>query len=101
MKLDKSAPYGAICGHHVASYEQGGKLFDAAGNEVKQDDTPEFITALLSEGPLPKSKVFQIAQDEGRDWDTVKSVADRIGVDKSKVKNIETWKLNSGENHAV
>lgn len=31
MRLDTARPYGMICGHHDARYEQDGVLFDAAG----------------------------------------------------------------------
>lgn len=35
--FDKSRPYGQVFGLHAASYEQDGRLFDAAGHEIKPE----------------------------------------------------------------
>lgn len=37
MKLDKSKPYGEVYGTCPYRYEQGGKYFNGAGNEVSKE----------------------------------------------------------------
>ena len=34
MKLDKSKPYGSVSGLDAARFEQGGRMFDANGDEI-------------------------------------------------------------------
>lgn len=75
-QLDRTRPYGEVCGLLGARYEQDGVNFNAAGSEVNpasfarindepapppvRDDTPIFPAIVMSED-LPK--------EEPSDWD--------------------------------
>lgn len=110
MKLDFNLPYGTITGHHSARYEQGGMLFDAAGDslsperlrDVEADDIIEtdavdnakqFLLHILKSGPLSKSAVYKVAQTNNQPWDAVKTAFELLGVVTFAYRNATMWKL--------
>jgi hypothetical protein len=70
--LDKSRPYGTICGGQSrAAFEQDGLLFDVYGNEivakVVQESTPEPAPEPEKEKPETMGARVMRLYDEGRD----------------------------------
>ena len=111
MKLDKSFPYGTVTGHAVAAYEQGGMLFDGAGESlgaprrsaVDRDKVIQsadlqsaktFLETVLSNGALSKPVVFKAAEGSNQSWDLVKQAAEDMAVVKFQFQKMETWKLS-------
>jgi hypothetical protein len=51
--LDKTKPYGTICGGHWARYEQDGKFFSAEGDEMKDGKLVQVVPPASSAPTLP------------------------------------------------
>lgn len=106
MNLDRDKTYGTVWGHPSASFAQGGKLFNGAGEEVKPEkavpassdasppqDSESFIQAILSGGPVLQSNVYKEVGLKGLDWTDVKSEAARLGVKIEDSKGKLTWSI--------
>jgi len=107
MKLDKTKPYATVVGHARARYEQGNALFDAEGILIKGsfgvndhviatddvDGAYAFLTHVLRGGPLSKSQLFKIAEDNNQPWAAVTKAADAIGIVKFTYNKAAMWKL--------
>jgi len=110
MRLDRDRAFAHVYGHETAVYEQGGVLFDGAGNPVKPmaavrstgdsviphnrvDSSRVFLLNILKSGPLSKSAVYKVSSDNNQAWEDVKAAADLIGVVKFQYQKSETWKL--------
>lgn len=110
MKLDKSLPYATITGHAVACYEQGGMLFDGAGNSIQPKrlqaaekdriiesndvvGAQEFLTHILKSGPLSKSAIFKVAEENNQSWEAVKKAYTVMNIVSYAYGKATMWKL--------
>jgi hypothetical protein len=110
--LDRARQYGTITGHSVAVYEQDGLLFDgrgqllgtpktvksslAAEEKLITDDMSQarlFLKNILKNGPLAKSAIYKIAEDNNQSWPSVKTAAADLSVVSYTQKDTEVWKL--------
>lgn len=111
MKLDTKKPYGQIFGHHSASYEQDGKLFDGGGTLIVDskdaavltpaqepvkvvDGAGDFLLRVLKEGPMSKGGVYKEAEEAKLNWADVKNAAVTLNVHVYSQKSTEYWKLS-------
>lgn len=117
MKLNRKEPYGEVYGHAWAAYEQGGVLFDGAGEPLQEvkplqqeplsitsfDDSPnyqgmqarDFLNGILKEGPLTQSAVFKECEANNQDWESVKTAFAAMGGQTFKQRNGFYWKLKT------
>jgi hypothetical protein len=112
VKLDRTKNFGTITGHEVASYEQGGMLFDGAGESIgvprraavdkdrviqsaDLESAKSFLSSILANGPLSKPVIFKAAEGNNQSWDLVKQAAAVLPVVQFQYQNRETWKLPS------
>ncbi|MDD5375282.1 hypothetical protein [Acidithiobacillus sp.] len=58
MKLDTSKPYGTVYGDADHAFEQDGKRFDHAGEEIMDGGTPK------KRGPKPKDDQLKAQLEE-------------------------------------
>lgn len=95
IKLDMSKPHGTIWGHAHARYEQGGTLFNHAGDPIEappgdivvsavvkaipKRDAVEFLRALLVNGALPVNQIQAAAVQAGFGWRTIQRAKGAIG----------------------
>lgn len=116
MKLDKGKPYGTLYGHNEAQFEQGGNLFDGAGDLMEErvqkkqkvrasenassepSQEPKnvaeaFLKALLEGGKVAKNNIYRECQSTGLDWLEVQNAATRMGVSKVQSNGVESWRL--------
>lgn len=54
MQLDRKRPYGEVYGDHPARFEQDGKLFNAAGQEIEVTRVKDGYEHRVVEDGLPK-----------------------------------------------
>jgi hypothetical protein len=123
MNFNPKQPHGIITGHPWARYEQGGHLFDAAGNSPYDDELVDegedekeavvdpipinnvqknfsldnakaFLKNILAEGPLTRSVIFRECSANNQDWESVKSAFAEIG-EKFTRRNVIHWKLKA------
>ncbi len=110
MKLDRTKPFATIVGHRVAKFEQNGLLFNVRGElvdppkaapvqhdlviETDQVDSGRlFLLNILKGGPLSKSAVYKIAEENNQPWDSVNKAAALLGVVKFSYNKATMWKL--------
>ncbi len=110
MKLDRTKPFGTIVGHKVAKFEQNGLLFNVRGElidapkaapvqpdlviETDQVDSGRlFLLNILKSGPLSKSAVYKVAEENNQSWDSVSKAAALLGVVKFSYNKATMWKL--------
>jgi hypothetical protein len=110
VKLDRTKPFGTVVGHKVAKFEQNGLLFNASGElvdppkvapvqpdlivETDQVDSGRlFLLNILKGGPLSKSAVYKIAEENNQSWDSVNKAATLLGVVKFSYNKATMWKL--------
>ncbi len=110
MKLDRTKPFATIIGHKVAKFEQNGLLFNVRGElvdppkaapvqhdlviETDQVDSGRlFLLNILKSGPLSKSAVYKIAEENNQPWDSVNKAAALLGVVKFSYNKATMWKL--------
>ena len=110
MKLDRNKPFGTVVGHKTAKYEQNGVLFDAREEaitntkmvaiqrdtiiETDQVDSGRlFLLNILKSGPLSKSAVYKIAEENNQPWDSVNKAAVLLGIVKFSYNKATMWKL--------
>jgi hypothetical protein len=107
MKLNENLPYATIYGHHSATYEQGGVLFNGGGEPVKPDAAPAalasvdydaeaFLSELLRGTPMSRKKVAEVAEQAGIAWFDVENAAAALNVERRRQGFGETWKLIEG-----
>lgn len=110
MKFDPTKPYGQIYGHSSASFEQGGILFNGAGNPVPVETIIEeseasqtileaevikaFLDKILNGGPVAQANIYKECGLKGYNWSDVKSVAAASNIRMSEVKGKAIWSLN-------
>jgi len=116
MKLNMNLPYGEVYGHPFAAYEQGGVLYDGAGEpleapvrveqtsvSVPTDFSPnyqgmqarDFLNGLLKEGPLTQTAIYKEAENNNQNWEEVKKAFSEMGGQTFKQRNGFYWKLKS------
>lgn len=110
ITLDKKLPYATITGHEIARYEQGGMLFDGAGQPIpdkklkavekdriiETDDVENaktFLCNVLKSGPLSKSVVFKVAEENNQSWDSIKKASALMGLVTFTYNKATMWKL--------
>ena len=105
MKLNPKQPYGHIYGNHAAAFEQAGKFFDGAGNEldddgetvVAEDEATEegldFLRNILENTQMSKKKIADEAERQGVSWHLVENAANALNVVKFKQGVVWTWRL--------
>lgn len=117
MKLDRTKPYGIVTGHDVARFEQNGTLFNGRGEPVVDETLltlPErkssvdvdkiietdavesgrlFLLNVLKGGPLSKSAIYKVAEDNNQSWDVITKAAALMGVVKFSYNRATMWKL--------
>ena len=102
-------PFATITGHSSAAYEQGGMLFDGAGEPlspekraktdaiIETDDLANakaFLMTILKNGPLSKSTVYKAAEGNNQAWTDVTRAAEMLPVMKFSYQKQEHWKLS-------
>lgn len=106
MQLNKDKPFATIYGHHSATYEQGGVLFNGGGEPVEPGAAPAalasvdydaeaFLAELLQGTPMSRKKVAEVAEQAGIAWFDVENAAASLNVDRRKKGFGETWLLNN------
>lgn len=110
MKLDKTLPYATITGHPLARYEQGGVLFDGAGELIQPaviravdkdriietdgvESARAFLEHILKNGPLSKSVVYKAAESNNQSWDSVKKAMVLLNIKAFTYNRATMWKL--------
>ena len=110
MQLDRSRPFGTIVGHPFAKYEQDGQLFDGRGSAIappklvavekdriiETDDVDSgrlFLLNILKSGPLSKSAVYKVAEENNQSWDAVNKAAALLKIVKFSYNKATMWKL--------
>ena len=110
MKLDRTKPFATIVGHKVAKFEQNGLLFNVRGElvdppkaapvqhdlviETDQVDSGRlFLLNILKGGPLSKSAIYKISEENNQSWDSVNKAAALLGVVKFSYNKATMWKL--------
>ena len=110
MKLDRTKPFATIVGHRVAKFEQNGLLFNVRGElvdppkaapvqhdlviETDQVDSGRlFLLNILKGGPLSKSAIYKISEENNQSWDSVNKAAALLGVVKFSYNKATMWKL--------
>lgn len=108
--LDKTKPFGTIVGHKTAKYEQGGVLFNAKGEPVEppklalvqpdfiiETDAVEsarlFLLHVLRGGPLSKSALYKVAEENNQSWDAVNKASTLLKIVKFSYNKATMWKL--------
>lgn len=114
--LDKAQPYATVTGHPAAAFEQNGMLFDGAGLPLvpppapgaeaaddRKDDIIEtdevesakqFLLNVLSSGPLSKSALYKVAEENNQPWDAVRKAYVMLRVVSYAYRGVTMWKLN-------
>ena len=108
MKLDTKKPYGVVYGHATIAYQQDGKDFDGAMNQL---DAPKpvskakaaaapalsnaeaFLRQILKENPLSKSAVFKEVESNNQNWNDVRTAAADMGIQRYTQNTLEMWRL--------
>jgi len=110
VKLDRTKPFATIVGHRVAKFEQNGLLFNVRGElvdppkaapvqhdlviETDQVDSGRlFLLNILKGGPLSKSAIYKISEENNQSWDSVNKAAALLGVVKFSYNKATMWKL--------
>lgn len=111
LQLDQSRPFGTVVGHATAKFEQDGTLFDARGSAlgreepdvVKQQDmvietdavdsARLFLLNVLAGGPLSKSTLYKVADENNQSWNDVTKAATLLGITKFTYNKATMWKL--------
>jgi hypothetical protein len=110
MQLDRARPFGTVSGHRVARFEQDGVLFNIRGEPlepprvrpVKADTVIEtdavdsarlFLLNVLSGGPLSKSVIYKVAEENNQTWPNVSKAADLLKITKFTYNKATMWKL--------
>lgn len=110
MKLDRTKPFGTITGHKTARFEQNGLLYNIRGElldppkptPVQQDLIIEtdsvdsgrrFLLHILRGGPMSKSVIYKVAEENNQPWDSVNKAADLLGITKFAYNKATMWKL--------
>lgn len=111
MQLDKSKPFGTVIGHATARFEQDGTLFDAAGrplgtpaqthleqaDKIIETDAVEsarlFLLNVLRGGPLSKSTLYKVAEENNQLWSDVSKAAIILNITKFTFNKSTMWKL--------
>lgn len=111
--LDRTKSFGTIIGHAWARYEQGGTLYDGAGKSYAEQSTDraeiveegyndpqamtenarEFLTRLLAEGPMNRNELFKAAENQGLEWNHVKTAASEMKLSCYKIRENTFWRL--------
>ena len=112
--LDKTKSYGTIVGHAWARYEQGGTLYDGAGKsyaeqssdreeiieeggyhdpQASSENAREFLTRILSEGPMNRDVIVQMADQQGLNWQFVKDAAIEMKINSYKIRENNFWRM--------
>jgi len=110
MQLDRARPFGVVSWHRVARFEQDGVLFNIRGEPlepprvrpVKADTVIEtdavdsarlFLLNVLSGGPLSKSVIYKVAEENNQTWSNVSKAADLLKITKFTYNKATMWKL--------
>jgi hypothetical protein len=120
MKLDPKQSYAVIYGHDKYAFQQGGQFFDAKHDLVEKPDlklkpvanqftadelietdqvasAKEFLTNLLSGGPMAKTVVYNEAEKNNQLWEDVQKAAVLMNIQAkpmgSGAKKIDGWFL--------
>ena len=105
--LDTSKPYGTIYGHDSAAFQQGGVLFDAAGEELDPDDgevkdesgydtAKAYVMEMLSGNPVSKEALEKEAGIRQINWADVRQVFTNLKLIEYKAGKAVLWKLPEG-----
>jgi len=114
MKLDKQRSYGTVMGHHTASYEQDGVLFDALGNAIDSllsenpvadaiietdavESAKAFLRVVLRGNPVNKSAIYKEAESNNQSWEDVKKAFSLLGGTTFTYNRATMWKLPTEE----
>ena len=110
MQLDRSRPFGTVSGHRVARFEQDGTLFNIRGEPIDAprarpapddmiietdavDSARLFLLNILSGGPLSKSVIYKVAEENNQKWPDVSKAADLLKIVKFTYNKATMWKL--------
>ena len=111
--LDKTKSFGTIVGHPWARYEQGGTLYDGMGRSYAEqsddreeivagsyqdphavtENAREFLTRILSEGPMNRNEIFKSAENQGLEWNHVKTAAAEMKLNCYKIRENTFWRM--------
>jgi hypothetical protein len=115
QEFDPKKSHGVIYGHDTAIYEQNGNLYDGAGNfaaeseevpeekvTIKKKKEPasglaEFLTGLLSGGPIMQINVKKECEKAGYEWSELLTVSAEMGLKKFKKGALMMWQLPEEE----
>lgn len=110
MELDRSKPFAVVTGHKTAKFEQNGLLFNVRGESIDSpkvapvqsdlivetdavDSGRRFLLHVLQGGPMTKSAVYKVAEENNQSWDAVNKAATLLGVLKFSYNKATMWKL--------
>ena len=109
--MDFNRPYNLVYGSTDGTkYEQDGNPYDTAGNRIVRPKTlatlesmniptdsllsaKDFLKHILQNGPVSKSKVYQIAGNNNQVWEDVTKAATELNLLKFQFKTSEMWKI--------
>jgi hypothetical protein len=111
LELDQTRPFGTVVGHATAKFEQDGKLFDARGRSLEREEPDAvkqrdmvietdavesarlFLLNVLAGGPLSKSVLYKVADENNQSWTDVTKAATLLGITKFTYNKATMWKL--------
>lgn len=112
MKLDRNKPFGTVTGHKTARFEQNGLLYNIRGElidplkpppvQLQQDliietdavdSARRFLVHVLQGGPMSKSVLYKVVEENNQSWDAVTKAASLLGIVKFAYNKATMWKL--------